>query len=63
MQVEISKLVDVLSKVADMHGSTRVFEARHVATDQRVTNFEGDVRELRYGEASSEAPAAYREYP
>lgn len=63
MQVEISKLVDVLSKVADMHGSIRVLEVRHVATDQRVTALEGDVRELRHGEGFVRGPRGIdREY-
>lgn len=58
MQAEITKLVDVLQKVAGMNGSIRVAEQRQIETDRRVTALEEDFPELRKGNGWITAPRA-----
>jgi hypothetical protein len=60
MQAEISKLVDAVSKIADMRGDLRVL-------DTRLASAEQDIRELRHGDGfirnrSPADPGVNREY-
>lgn len=53
MQEEIKRLVDAMSKIADMRGDIRVLDTRILAAEQ-------DIRELRHGDGfvKNRAPGA-----
>jgi len=49
MQEEIKRLVDTMSKIADMHGDIRVLDSRLLSAEQ-------DIRELRHGQGFVRGP-------